>query len=273
VSSADGTTIGYRQIGSGPGLVLVHGGLMTSSNFRVLAEALSDRFTVSVPDRRGRGLSGRTPPTSGLCTEVDDIRAVVQVTGSDRLFGLSSGAVICLYAALRIPSISQVALYEPPLSTQALAWAPRYDSEVRRGRLADAFISILKGTGDDARLAKLPRFVLRPLIALAIAGQRRQTDDGTSLADLVPTMRLDIAVVADALADPPSPRDLSSEVLLLGGQRSVPYLRATLDHLQATIPQARRIELEGVGHIAADNRVAPKAVAAVLRTFFAAEPS
>lgn len=267
-ASAGGVTIGYRQIGAGPGLVLVHGGLQSSGNFRVLAEALADRFTVTVPDRRGRGLSTRPAGSGGLQAEVDDVRALVDVTGSRRLFGLSSGAVICLWTAARSPSIAQVALYEPPLSEHALTWVPRYEREVSRGRLADAFITILKGTGDDGMLTRLPRFALRPLLALAVAAERRQADAGASLADLLPTMRLDIAVVRDALAGPAPVEDLPDDVLLLGGERSAPFLRAVLDRLQTSVPQARRVELAGVGHVAADNGGDPAAVASALRAFF-----
>ena len=56
--SADGTTIGYRQLGRGPGIVVVHGSMSSGYNFLQLAEALADAFTVYLPDRRGRGLSG-----------------------------------------------------------------------------------------------------------------------------------------------------------------------------------------------------------------------
>jgi pimeloyl-ACP methyl ester carboxylesterase len=58
VRSADGTTIGYRQLGRGAGVILLHGGMKTSQDFMTLAAALSDAFTVYVVDRRGRGLSG-----------------------------------------------------------------------------------------------------------------------------------------------------------------------------------------------------------------------
>ncbi len=33
VTSVDGTTIGYRQIGSGPGLVIIHGGARASQHY------------------------------------------------------------------------------------------------------------------------------------------------------------------------------------------------------------------------------------------------
>jgi pimeloyl-ACP methyl ester carboxylesterase len=57
VTSADGTTIGYREIGSGPGLIVLHGGARASPHYLRLAEMLSDSSTVYLPDRRGRGLS------------------------------------------------------------------------------------------------------------------------------------------------------------------------------------------------------------------------
>src|SRR5437870_770052 len=59
VTSADGTLIRYRRFGSSlRAVVLIHGGMMASRNFVTLARLLSDRFTVIVPDRRGRGASG-----------------------------------------------------------------------------------------------------------------------------------------------------------------------------------------------------------------------
>src|SRR5437773_1809244 len=66
VTSADGTSIGYRRFGGGPGggpsggpgLVLLHGSMSSGAHHVELATLLSDSFTVYVPDRRGRGLSG-----------------------------------------------------------------------------------------------------------------------------------------------------------------------------------------------------------------------
>ncbi len=57
VISRDGTVIGYRQMGRGPGPLLVHGGLNAGQHLMQLAEQLADALTLYVPDRRGRGLS------------------------------------------------------------------------------------------------------------------------------------------------------------------------------------------------------------------------
>jgi pimeloyl-ACP methyl ester carboxylesterase len=67
VTSADGTTVGYRRVGDGPDVVLVHGGGQSSQNLMTLARTLSDRFTVYVPDRRGRGMSGPYRADHGAC--------------------------------------------------------------------------------------------------------------------------------------------------------------------------------------------------------------
>src|SRR3954454_7843791 len=110
VTSADGTIIGYRQLGHGPGLVLVHGGMMGSQNFMKLGQALADTFTIYIPDRRGRGLSGPAGDYS-LAKESQDICAMIQATGATNLFGLSSGAIVVLQAAVDGPALRNVALY------------------------------------------------------------------------------------------------------------------------------------------------------------------
>jgi len=58
VTSTDSTTIGYRQIGTGPGLIILPGGMQASQHYMRLAIALSDAFTVYEVDRRVRCLSG-----------------------------------------------------------------------------------------------------------------------------------------------------------------------------------------------------------------------
>jgi pimeloyl-ACP methyl ester carboxylesterase len=112
-TSNDGTTIGYRQFGRGRGLILVHGGMQGSQNFTRLAIALSDAFTVYVPDRRGRGVSGPHGENYCLEKECQGIQALLAQTDAQNLFGLSSGAIICSLTALTAPSVQRIALYEP----------------------------------------------------------------------------------------------------------------------------------------------------------------
>ena len=168
VTSRDGTTIGYRRLGHGPGLIAVHGGMQAAQNLMKLAEALADSFTVYLPDRRGRGLSG--PPGShySLAAECEDIDALAQATGAGNIFGLSSGAIIALQAALVLPAIGKAALYEPPLSVSGstpTGWVARYDREVARGMLGSAVITAARGTQTAPPVL---RFVPRIAVALPL---------------------------------------------------------------------------------------------------------
>ena len=94
VTSADGTTIGYRSFGAGPPLLVLHGAMQSGLSHRDLAGALADRFTVVLPDRRGRGASGPFGAGWSLDREVEDVAALVAGTGARLAFGVSSGAII-----------------------------------------------------------------------------------------------------------------------------------------------------------------------------------
>lgn len=63
--------------------------------------------------------------------------------------------------------------------------------------------------------------------------------------------------------------EVRSEVLLLGGEKSARPLGAGLDALSRRLPNTKRIELKGTGHVAADNRGVPQEVARLLEDFFA----
>src|ERR1700733_11368375 len=96
VKSRDGTTIGYRQIGNGTAVIMLHGGMKTSKDFMKLATALSGAFTVYVVDRRGRGLSGPHGDGFSVDKEVEDVQELVAKTGASYIFGHSSGALVAL---------------------------------------------------------------------------------------------------------------------------------------------------------------------------------
>ena len=273
VTSADGTTIGYRQVGDGPGVVLVHGGGQSSRNLMTLAAILGERFTVYVPDRRGRGMSGSYREDHGLRTEVEDLTAIVRHTGARNVFGLSVGALIAIEAARTLPEITRLALYEPPLEYDGVvqtAWVPRYERELAAGRLAAALVTILKGTADRTAFRLVPRFVLAAAFGLLIrVTDGRPLPDGmVSPRDLIPTMHYDARTVLEAAGPPGRFAGLSCDVMLLGGSRSARCLAAAVDGLSAAIPRARRVTLPGAGHTAPDSSGKPELVAAQLQTFF-----
>src|SRR5215813_1404323 len=148
VTSKDGTTLGYRQFGHGPGVVLLHGASSSGYNHVQLAEALADAFTVYVPDRRGRGLSGPYHTGDSIQQEVEDLDALLTQTGVYQVFGVSSGGIICLQAALTLATIHKAAIYEPPFFMNDSApreILTRFDQEMGQGQVAATLITGMKG--------------------------------------------------------------------------------------------------------------------------------
>ncbi len=276
VRSADGTVIGYRQYGSGPALLLVHGGMLAAQHFTKLAVALSTDFTVCVPDRRGRGMSGPHGQDYGVLREVEDIRALATGTGATQAFGLSSGALILLRTALETPAaeasaLERIALYEPPLSVNGSVptwWLPRFDREIAAGRPASALVTAFKGMGNNPVFARIPRPVLAPLLALGARLQRGPAEDEVPIAELIPTQHYDLRIVAELADTAADYAVLDAEVLLLGGTKSAGYLTVALDELASVLPHARRVTLPGLGHDGPEDDGDPARVAEVLRGFF-----
>jgi pimeloyl-ACP methyl ester carboxylesterase len=271
VVSADGTAVGYRQMGAGPAVVLVHGSMLAAQHFTELAAALADEFTVIVPDRRGRGLSGPHGPDFGIEREVEDLQALVKETGAARVFGLSSGALIALRTAAVTPAIEKLALYEPPLSVNGsvpVAWAARYRREIAAGRTAAALATVLKGLRVDPAFNLVPRFALVPLLTLGLRSEQNENENDVPMADLIPTMSADLGLV-EQLAD--TTKDyaaVDAEVLLLEGSKSPAYFGIALAELSAVLPRSSRRVLPKLDHSAPADGGKPEVVAEVLRGFF-----
>jgi len=265
ITAADGARIGYRKIGAGPGMLLVHGALQSSLNFTDLARHLAGNFTVYIPDRRGRGLTDPYTEKDNLLTEANDICTLARQTGTTRLFGLSSGAIIVLQAALLEPALKKIALYEPPIPENETTFQKlftQYEKAMSQRDLGRAFVAIIKGAGDASFLTSLPTFMLVPLMNRMIKAQAKNTPVGElPLKDLIPTFTHDRMISTASMTLIEKAKNLKTDVLLLGGSKSQKYLKQVLDRLSASIPHAKRVELDNVGHLAADNTGSPKKVA------------
>ena len=229
VTSTDGTTIGYRQLGKGVGVILLHGEMKTSHDLVALAAALSDAFTVYVVDRRGRGLSGPHGDRYSVDTEVRDVQALVAATGARSIFGLSAGALVALRAARVTPALERVALYEPPFSNpwlcaHELALSLRRGTRARPcgGRRGDGH----EGHGRRTPVRQAPSPILVPLLSLVmrLQGDGDGDEDEVPIRALAPTLRYDIEIVTEMADTLDDYRALEARVLLLGGSRSPAFL-------------------------------------------------
>jgi pimeloyl-ACP methyl ester carboxylesterase len=273
VTSKDGTKIGYRQMGQGPAILLLHGGMQGSQHFMKLATLLSDEFTVYVPDRRGRGLSGPYGDAYCIQRDVEDVEALVAQTGAQWAFGLSSGAIILLKSALTLPGLRKLVIYEPPLALNGLyypKWVTRFDQEIGEGKIAAAMITGMKdAVGDTSFFASLPRFLLVPIMNFGFKARADEfKGDDVPVPELVPTLHYDAQIISETNDALDSFKGISADVLLLGGSKSAAYLKDVLDHLSKVLPHVRRVEFPGLDHVAAENDEHPEPIAEEIRRFF-----
>jgi pimeloyl-ACP methyl ester carboxylesterase len=276
VTSRDGTVIGYRRLGDGRGVILLHGAMSSSHNHVQLAGALADSFTVYVPDRRGRGSSGPYRDDHSVQTDVDDLEAVLDATGAHDVFGCSSGAIIALEAARTVPALRRAAIFEPPLFADRrvpAAVLARFDKAMADGNLAAALVAGMKGAKMGPGVFNvLPGKLLEPLTRMAMAQEdKRRTSGYVPMRDLGPTLHYDFQLAAELSGALERYCAINADVLLLGGSKSPAYLKRALDALAKVLPEAHRVELSGVGHAAAwnsDRGGQPAQVAHELQRFF-----
>jgi pimeloyl-ACP methyl ester carboxylesterase len=271
--SADGTTIGYRQLGRGPGIVVVHGSMSSGYYHLQLAEALADVFTLYLLDRRGRGLSGPYRPGDGIEQEADDLDAVLGATGAHNVFAVSVGADIALQAASRSAAIGKLALYEPllfPDQATGNAVMARFDRQLAAGKTSAALATAMKGAQLGAPLINaLPHW----LLAAMTAGMANRTPPGDYIpfTALVPALQHEGREITEMSGSLDALRRVRAQVLLLGGSKSSPLIKNALRRVQQALPGAQRAELPGLNHSSSWNKQVrgnPEAIAAVLRQFF-----
>jgi pimeloyl-ACP methyl ester carboxylesterase len=277
VTSRDGTSIGYRRFGRGPGLVMLHGSMSSGAHHVELAQLLSDKFTVFVPDRRGRGLSGPYRSGDELQQELEDVAALLDGTGATNIWGLSSGACIALHAVRTIPSITKVGIFEPPLIPDragAAAFLRLFDDEMARGKIGDAMVTAMRGAEmGPAWFRALPKWLTARLAVMGMTQEaKKPAGPYPRMHELAETLHAEFAIVAESSGRLDDYRSIRAEVLLMGGSKSPAFLKRALADLTHVLPGAQRVELEGLDHAASwnsDVRGHPEPVALVLRRFFA----
>jgi len=116
--------------------VILHGTAESSHSHIEIAEALADAYTVCLPDRRGRGLSGSYGVGYGVAREVEDLNAILTKTGAHDVFGVSVWAIVALHAIRTLSSIHNLAVFEPPFilnESPSSAFLARSDREIAEG--------------------------------------------------------------------------------------------------------------------------------------------
>lgn len=238
-TSKDGTLIGYRQIGNGQGLIICHGGGRISQNYEKLAIALSDTFTVYIPDRRGRGLSGPEGEDYHIHKATEDLVAVIQATSAGFVFGHSAGALIALETMLILP-VKKLAVYDPPISVDhsfPSGWLTDFKNALQNGKRKKAIAISLKGLNIMDGLGKMPLWTINLLIYFFSLLERRK-EKGTGMIDLIPTLTADVEMIIKLDSTFEKYGRIDMPVNLMIGSKSPGYFHTGLKALSGTLIQS-----------------------------------
>lgn len=210
----DGPLIAGRRAGSGPPVLLLHGGPGLGFDYlRDLADELAEENDVAWYQQRGQEPSAAEGPHS-VAADVDDARRVLDALGWQKAYvvGHSWGGHLALHVAEAMPERLLGVLAVDPLGSVGDGRWPEFDEEIFR------------------RTPEAVRAQARELDELAMAGE---ADHELALEG----MRLVWpAYFADPERAPPMPE------LRIAGARSaemVPSILAELPALEAGLPQIR----------------------------------
>lgn len=255
VIGAGGATVSFDRYGSGPPLVLVHGGFSDHrSNWQEVSEALAARFTIYAVARRGRGKTSATRGHAVADEAVDVVAVLRSIGGPAALLGHSYGALCAVEAAALAPeSISRLVLYEPPRPDVA-----------RPEQIARLRAHAERGDWDGL----VRTFLLDLLQVPAAEVEALAASPGWApwIADAPATQQDQDALIRHTV-DPERYRRIAAPVLLLVGSASPRDLYLT-DLLLGVLPSARVEVLEGQAH--EGMTTGPDQFVAAVRRFLAA---
>ena len=239
IRSKDGTSIAVECAGTGPSLVIVHGGTGDRTCWTPLFPLFAPHFTVCAIDRRGHGASGDSPDYS-IQKEIEDVPAVADSrSGPVSVLGHSYGAVCALEAAFLTNKISKLVLYEPPLQElDDSAVATRMEKMIQAGDRDQAAVTFFReivmiSPSEVAAMKARPSW---PALKASIDLQIRQ-----------------IRALAGYRFNPKRVSMLKAPTLLLTGSKtSSPQLKSAIDSLMQCLPNRRLVVFEGQQHNAMD---------------------
>jgi pimeloyl-ACP methyl ester carboxylesterase len=247
IVSRDGTEIAYWSSGGGPPLVLVHGTTADHTRWHPLLPFLEPHATVHAMDRRGRGASGDAPDYD-VARELEDVAAVVDAVAETSgaavdVLGHSFGGLCAFGGATLTSNVRKLMLYEgwPPPNPEAWALPPGVEERLeallaegnREAVLETFFREVVRMPEEEfAVYSALPAWQARIAAAHTITRESRAEQA--------------------APFDPEQAAKITVPTLLLTGGDSPDLFKGDLDAVEAALPDARVVVIEGQQHIAID---------------------
>ena len=251
--AANGITIAFELRGSGPPLLLMHGNEADHTMFDALTEHLAANFTVIAYDQRDCGQTENRAEPYTLADLGGDAAALIAALGlpSAHVYGSSLGGLVAQSLAARHPErVDRLVLG----NTWRAGLSPAEFNPEEIKQLA-AYRADL--AANAARIAEL--FFPPPFIQARPSIVEMFHDSGRSEGK---------RARRGAVIGQTAPADLSSfprPVLLITGSEDRVIPPAATAALADTIPDARLVTLDGIGHVGSIQ--APERVARVITGF------
>jgi pimeloyl-ACP methyl ester carboxylesterase len=266
VPAKDGAEIVLHSLGTGPGIVVVHGGGVTVEMYRRLAIRLADGFTVHLYNRRGRAdAAARAEPYDGE-QDLDDLATLLAHTGARNVIGHSGGGFIALRAAVRRFPIDRLALYDAAVQVGGLtpsAWLPAAQEAARAGDVVRAMALTSAGINTHQAASRLPMG-----IQVAVCRLFLRTPIGRAMGELLPTTLDETALIQQHGGPAEQWAGIEAEVLLACGANGPEYYPPTNEALAGVMPHARTLVVPHAGHDALNR--APRHLVSAIAEFFSA---
>ena len=239
VKSKDGTPIAFECAGTGPSLVIMHGGIGDHTRWKPLFPFFAPHFRVCAMDRRGHGMSGDSPDYT-LQRETEDVAAVVNSQpGPIFLLGHSYGGVCALEATFLTDKISKLVLYEPPLQERNRSiFAARMEGMIQKGQREQALLMFLQEI-----------VMMSPNEVAAM----KSRPSWAGLVGSVESQIRQIRALDEYRFDAGRMNKLKVPTLVLTGSRTEsPDLKRAISVLMGHLPNPTLVVLEGQEHNAMD---------------------
>ena len=255
IALADGATacaVAGPRDGAAPGVLFLHGWTLDHRMWAPQLARLGGDFRVAALDRRGFGAS---TARAGLAQEAGDVARALDQLGMARasIVGMSQAGRVALDFALRFSDrLDALVLQGAPLGGVTPGPAPEetipiveYAALARAGRL------------DEMKRRWRAHPLMRTMSAQAGEAAEEMVRDyaGRDLG------------AASYLRDA-EPQDLArifAPALVITGAQDTPWRRRAGDALAQALPEARRAEIEGAGHLC--NLCRPEEYNLALRNF------
>ncbi len=235
---ARGLRIAYDRRGSGPPVLLLHGGLADHREWAAQAE-LADEFTLIAWDAPGCGQSDDPPERFGMGDYADTLAAFLDRIEVERpcVVGLSFGSTLALELARRHPSRPRALV----LASAYAGWAGSLPPAEVEQRLA-AMLTALDGPREE---------LVESFVATLLTNRAAPSvvDDVTAMTASfrpAPTRTMLVAMAeCDLRSALPA---ISAPTLLLHGELDLRSPLCAAEEIHGAIPGSTLIVLPGAGH-------------------------